>query len=145
MGGGLDISGFDELNAVFAELKDVPESVMQESLEAMSKTALPLIKAKGEAMGVLDPESNVHILDKLKETKFVKTDTGGHIDLCFVGSRNRNGVKTRNAEIAFINEYGKRSQAARPFMGTAIAENEDKIANAGIKVLGDWMEKNFVK
>lgn len=142
---GLDISGFDELNDAFARLKDVPESVMQESLEAMSKTALPLIKAKGEAMGVRDPESNVHILDKLKETKFVKTDTGGHIDIYFSGTRTRSGEKTRNAEIAFVNEYGKRSQAARPFMGTALAENEDKIANAGIKVLGDWIEKTFEK
>lgn len=145
MGNGLDISGFDELNAVFTRMKDVPDSVMEESLEAMSKTALPLIKAKGEAMGVRDPESNVHILDTLKETKFVKTENGGHIDLQFSGTRTRNGKKTRNAEIAFINEYGKRSQAARPFMGTAIAENEDKIANAGIKVLGDWLEKTFEK
>lgn len=145
MGNGLDISGFEELNDAFARLKDVPEGVMEESLEAMAKTALPLIKAKGESMGVRDPESNVHILDTLKATKFVKTKNGGHIDLNFSGTRTRSGKKTRNAEIAFVNEYGKRSQAARPFIGTALAENEDKIANAGIKVLSDWIEKTFEK
>lgn len=142
---GIDISGFDELNDAFTRLSDVPESVMEKSLDAMSKTALPLIKAKGESMGVRDPESSVHILDKLKETKFIKTEWGGRVDIYFEGSRTRNGIKTRNAEIAFINEYGDRDQSARPFMGNAIAENEDKIVQAGIDILGDWMENEFEK
>ena len=142
MGNGLDISGFDELNAVFAELKDVPESVMQESLEAMSKTALPLIKAKGEAMGVRDPESNAHILDTLKETKFVKTENGGHIDLQFSGTRTRNGKKTRNAEIAFINEFGadKKGIEAKQWISHANESSADAANKAGQAVLDAWVE-----
>lgn len=139
----IDIQGFDELNDAFTRMSDIPDSVMQKSLEAMADTALPLIKAKGEAMGVRDPESNVHVLDKLKRMKFKKTDWGGRIDLNFSGTRTRNGVKTRNAEIAFVNEYGRRDLPARPFVGNALAENEDKIVQAGIDILGDWMENEF--
>lgn len=142
---GIDISGFDELNDAFTRLSDISDSVMQKSLEAMADTALPLIKAKGEAMGVRDPESSVHILDTLKRMKFKKTDWGGRIDLNFSGTRMRNGRRTRNAEIAFENEYGRRDMTARPFIGTALAENEDKIVQAGIDILGDWMENEFEK
>lgn len=76
---------------------------------------------------------------------YLKTEWGGCVDIYFEGSRTRNGIKTRNAEIAFINEYGDRDQSARPFMGNAIAENEDKIVQAGIDILGDWMENEFEK
>lgn len=38
---------------------------------------------------------------------------------------NRRGV--RNAEVAFINEYGKRGQAARPVNRAALDDNEEAI------------------
>ena len=70
---------------------------------------------------------------------------GGYADVTFSGSRTRSGKSTRNAEIAFINEYGKRSQQARPFVGQAMEQNADAIANAGAEVLLEWTEKEFAK
>ena len=94
-------------------------------------------------MGVRDPESDIHILDKIKPAKAKKTETGGEQRITFSGTRSRHKTRTRNAEIAFINEYGKRGQKARPFIGTAMTQNEDKINAPAETVIGDWIESNF--
>ena len=96
-------------------------------------------------MGIKDPDSNVHILDTIKAKKPKKTDAGGYADITFEGSRQRGRTRTRNAEIAFVNEYGKRNQAARPFIGTAMTQNEEAIAAPGAETIGDWIETTFSK
>ena len=141
----LEIEGMDELSAAFGRLADVPDSVKTETLDAMAAVAARAIKRQGEAMGVRDPESEVHILDKISSSKAKLTATGGTKDITFSGTRSRSGKRVRNAEIAFVNEYGKRNQPARPCIGRAMNENDEPIADAGGKVLGDWMEEEYNK
>ena len=110
----LELQGFDSLNNVFDRIKDIPFSVTEEALDGMAEVAMAKIKSTGESMGVRDPEASEHILDKIKRNKAKKTDSGGFETITFAGSRTRgNGTKTRNAEIAFVNEYG-RSSACTP-------------------------------
>lgn len=137
------VSGMDELQAAFGRIKDIPWDVTEKALNSMADIAARKVKAQGESMGVRDPESDVHILDVITPIKAKQDDDGGHQDITFSGSRTRHGKSTRNAEIAFINEYGKRGQRARPFIGTAMTANEDEIADSGADVIGDWIEKKF--
>ena len=139
------VSGIDELNAAFGRIADIPWSVTEEALNGMADVAAAKVREQGVAMGVRDPESDVHILDQITKAKPKQTACGGYADITFRGSRMRNGTRTRNAEIAFINEYGKRSQPARPFIGRAMTQNEDLIQTAGEKVIGDWIEKEFTR
>lgn len=139
----LDLSGFDELTAAFDKISKVPEEVQMKALTAMEEVAASKIKASGEAYGVRDPESPVHVLDSVKVNKPKKTDSGGYADVTFSGTRTRNGKQYRQAEIAFINEYGKTNQQARPFVGEAMNKSADAIAEAGAKVILDWTENNF--
>ena len=141
----LDIEGMDELNAALGRIASVPQSVTGQALGEMAAIAAAATKRSGESMGVRDPESSVHILDKITTAKPKFTAAGGYQDITFSGSRRRGSKSTRNAEIAFINEYGKRGQPARPFMGQAMTQNEAKIADAGGEVLGDWIEKEFTR
>lgn len=143
----LELDGFDDLLDAFARIGDVPGEVLDKTLTAMETVAADKIKASGESMGVRDQDTmdTVHILDKVKMNRPKRTDTGGYADVTFSGSRTRSGISTRNAEIAFVNEYGKRSQQARPFVGQAMEQNADAIANAGAEVLLDWTEKEFAK
>lgn len=137
------VSGMDELQAAFGRIENIPWEVTEEALGKMADTAAQKVKAQGEAMGVRDAESAEHILDRIRPAKAKKDDSGGHQDITFSGSRTRNGIRTRNAEIAFIQEYGKRGQQARPFIGTAMAANDETIADSGAEVIGDWIEKEF--
>lgn len=139
----LQLEGFADLGDAFKRISDIPNSVTEDALKAMASVAAAKIRATGETMGVRDPESGEHILDKIKVSKSKLTPNGGYADVNFPGSRTRNGRKTRNAEIAFVNEYGKRGQPARPFIGTAMARSERQITAAGEEVVADWIEKEW--
>ena len=139
----LELYGFEDLQDALSRLGELPFDVMEDALDGMAEIAASKIRAQGESMGVRDPESDVHILDKIKRGKAKKTDDGGYADITFTGSRTRNGNTTRNAEIAFVNEYGKRGQAARPFIGLAMTQNENSIQDAAEKVIVDCIEKTF--
>ena len=141
----LEALGFDSLEQVFREISEIPWSVTEDALDAMAETAMPKIRGSGESMGVRDPESEVHILDKLKRNKAKQTDSGGYETVTFSGTRTRHGTRTRNAEIAFINEYGKRGQPARPFMARALDANQDAILGAAEQIVGDWIENEWNK
>ena len=138
----LEMSGFDNLNDAFNRIADIPFEVTAEALDAMADVAVSQIKSSGESMGVRDPDSDIHILDKITTKKPVKTEGGGREAITFSGTRTRGGTKTRNAEIAFVNEYGKRGQPARPFIKNAM-EHEEEIAAPGEKIIGDWIENKF--
>lgn len=141
----LELLGFEDLDDAFRRISDIPGDVTADALDAMAQVAAEKIKQSGEAMGVRDPESTVHILDKIKPTKAKISERGGYEDITFSGSRTRGNTRTRNAEIAFINEYGDRKQDARPFIGKAMTQHEEQIAAPGEKIVGDWIEKEFEK
>ena len=137
----LILDGLNAVDEMFAELSEIPWDVTSEALDAMASVAERKVRSSGESMGVRDPESRVHILDKITHTKPKKTDSGGRSDVTFSGTRTRGRTRTRNAEIAFINEYGKRGQQARPFIRQAAEQGGDEITAPGEKIIGDWFEK----
>lgn len=139
----ISLEGFDELDRMFSRLENIPFDVTAEALDAMAEVAEGKVRQAGRAMGVRDPESRVHILDKITHTKPKKTADGGYSDVTFTGRRTRGNTTTRNAEIAFENEYGKQGQEPRPFIRQASEQGADDIAKPGEKIVGDWFENTF--
>ena len=139
----LELTGFDDLEDAFRRISEIPFDVTAEALDAMAAVAADAIRSTGESMGVRDPESDVHILDRIKPRKPKKTTEGGYEMISFTGTRRRGNTTTRNAEIAFVNEYGKKGQPARPFIGTAMNRSADRIQDQAEKVIGDWIENEF--
>ena len=143
--GSLSVSGSDKLSDAFARIQDIPFSVTSEALDAMAEVAVREIRDTGETMGVRDDNSDDHILDHLITKKARKTDDGGRKKISYSGTRRRGNTDTRNAEIAFVNEYGKRGQPARPFMRTALSQHADLISEPAEKIVGDWIENEYKK
>ena len=141
----LELLGFEDLDDAFRRISNIQDDVKADALDAMAKVAAEKIKASGEAMGVRDPESDEHILDKIKMAKAKISKSGGSEDITFSGKRFRGNTRTRNAEIAFINEYGRRKEDARPFILMAMTQNEEQITAPGEKIVGDWIENEFEK
>lgn len=141
----LELSGLDDLCAAYNRIYDIPESVTSEALDEMAQVAEKKIKESGLKMGVRDPESNEHILDKVKRRKPKITKEGGYSMITFSGRRKRGRKGVKNSVIAFMNEYGSRTVRARPFVGTALAENEKAIVEPGLRIVGDWIEQNYQK
>lgn len=139
----VSIDGLSAVDAMFQKLGDVPWAVTRQALDQMAEAGENAVRRTGQSMGVRDPESRVHILDKVTHTKPKQTDGGGYCEVTFSGSRRRGNTTTRNAEIAFINEYGKEGQTARPFIRQAGEQYGDQISDPGEKVIGDWMVETF--
>ncbi len=140
-----ELYGFEDLQDAISRIADIPWEVMEDALDGMAEVAAEKIRSTGESMGVRDPESNTHILDKITRGKPKKNDYGGYELINFSGNRYRykSNTKTANATIAFEQEYGRRGQAARPFVGLALNENEDEIYAPAEKNIGDWIEREF--
>lgn len=141
----LELQGIDSLEDAFKRISEIPFDVTSEALDAMAEVAEGKIKAQGESMHVRDPRSDVHILDKIKRGKAKQTKEGGYEMISFTGTRTRGRIRTRNAEIAFVNEYGKRGQAARPFIGLAMTQHANAIQDPADKIIGNWIETTFSK
>lgn len=141
----IELKGFDDLCEAFNRIADIPPEITSEALEEMAKVGEAKVRETGQVMGVRDPESNVHILDKIKRLKPELTSGGGYSIVTFEGKRKRGKKETRNAEIAFINEYGSRKVKARPFIGTAVHKYEDQIVKPALDIVGDWIENEFEK
>ena len=62
-------TSFDSLDEAFRRISEIPFSVTSEALNGMAEVAAGKIRDQGERMGVRDPESDVHILDKIKTGK----------------------------------------------------------------------------
>ena len=78
----------------------------------------------------------------MKKSKVKKTKNGRAVHIYPQGARKRGKKSVRNAEIAFINEYGapKRGIAPRPAIAAANAKSERPAAEAGERVFNAYLD-----
>lgn len=132
--------GLEELCLAMEEIATIPDEVVEEILNAQADIAVEAQRAEGRAMGVQDTGLT---LSKIRKTK-VKRGKDGRAVIFVVphGTRKRgkDGKATRNAEIAFVNEYGKRGQPARPFIRTANERSAQRCTNAALEIYDRWLK-----
>lgn len=107
--------------ALTADTKDIEAAV-----EAGAKLLKTYTYNKGRSMGVwrTGQTGEGHVLDAIT-VKAPKRGTDGWV--CYVTYTGIKRKNTRNAEVAFINEYGKRKQPARAFNRLALENGEAAI------------------
>lgn len=133
---GISLYGFDSLVLTFDEMSEMPESVLDDMLEAGAAVAEREIRAVGKSYGV---HRTGVMLDSIGHNRPRPSKDGRAVYIYPQGSRP-NGSKTkRNAEVAFINEFGKKNQAPRPFMRDAAEKAADEAAEQEEKVLNDYL------
>ena len=120
----LSTSGLEELLDDLEAIAEIPDETLLEMLTAEAEIIAEAQTAEAKAMGVYDTGKTAQSITYDKKLK--ETSDGKCIYVYPKGSRS-DGNKRRVAEVAFINEFGKEGQAARPFIKTA---NEKKGAEA---------------
>ena len=129
----LRLEGLDEL---LHDLVSAAELPAEDMLNAGADIAVAAQKSTGEKMGV---HRTGTMLGSLKKFKVVHASSGAYIKIGFTGT-NPGGA--RNVEVAFINEYGKTNQPARPFIAVANEESAGDIAVAEYKVFDNHLSKH---
>lgn len=135
------VHGLDELALDVRAAGNIPDEVKIDMARSGATVIAEATSKEAKAMGIYDEESNVHIADKIKVSKpNVKKTIKAFVT--FSGSRKRGNNRTRNAEIAFINEFGANNKgiAPRPFIKNAIKKSEDEAVEAAAEVFHKWLD-----
>lgn len=127
-------NGLDNLMLSMQEIAEISEEVHDEMLRAGADVVAQAQREKVKAYGIYDGSSPKHVADVIKPGK-VKLKKGQRvIYVTPAGSRRRGKSVTRNAEILFVNEYGKRGQKARPAIRDANEACAEQMVNAQMAV-----------
>lgn len=133
----ISTSGLEELFEDMAAIAELPDEVILEMLTAEAEVIAEAQAAEARAMGVVDKgitAGSITFDKKLKVTK-----DGKAISVHPKGTRS-DGNRRRVEEVAFINEYGKEGQPARPFIGTANARKGDEAVQAAERVYDEFLK-----
>lgn len=124
------VSGLNEQMEELLRLGQVPDEVKTEILTA-GGTVLKDEQAKvAREMGIYDKDNDSrHAVESIGLSKVKLTEDGGKVSVTFKGKRTDKNHKkpVRNAEIMFVNHYGKRGQDPRPFATVANARAEERL------------------
>ena len=127
-------NGLDDLMLSLQEIAAIPEEVQDEMLRAGADVVAQAQREKVKAYGIYDGSSPRNVADTIKPGR-VKLKKGQRvIYVTPAGSRRRGKTMTRNAEILFVNEYGKRGQKARPAIRDANEACAEQMVNAQMAV-----------
>lgn len=129
-------SGLDSFMLSLQQIAEIPEEVQDEMLNAGADVLVLAQREKVKAYGIYDLNNleTRHVADSISKGK-PKTHKGMRvIYVSPKGNRKRGKTVTRNAEILFVNEFGKRAQKARPAIHDATEESADRVAQAEFRV-----------
>lgn len=133
--------GIDDLMLSMKEIADIPDDVKDEMLRAKAAVVVPAMKARAEAMGIRQniPDGG-RMIDSIKAGKPKSTKTGRAVFVYPQGTRTRGNTKTRNAEVAFVAEYGKKKVKPRPFMKEAVEASAEQAEKASLEVYDAFLK-----
>ena len=132
-------NGLDDLMLSLQEIAAIPEEVQDEMLRAGADVVAQAQREKVKAYGIYDGSSPKHVADSIKPGK-VKLKKGQRIIYVSpTGSRRRGKTVTRNSEILFVNEYGRRGQKARPAVRDANEASAEATTAAQAEVYDKYL------
>ena len=130
-----NVSGIDGLQNLFKNMERMPYSVIEEMLDKQADVVVNAQRQSAESM--LDgPHNKGEVKKAIKKGKTKRKKDGLVKYVTFNGKQHG----SRLAEIAFINEYGKNGQKARPFIKVANEKCEKEAQDVAGKVFDDWIE-----
>jgi hypothetical protein len=134
-----EVTGAKELAKVLNDTANIPFDVQGEIVDAMADV---VVEAQVYTAGTMlqGPYYQGDVASSIKKNKLRRTKSGPYVDVVFKGMAHG----TRVAEIAFVNEYGKKSQPARPFIKTANTISDEPSKKAGFAVYDDWLKSKGV-
>ena len=140
---GFVVHGMDELQRELRGL-ELSDEEKTEILTAGGTVLLEEQVKTAREMGIYDRDNDSrHAVDAMGLTKVKLTDDGGKITVTAKGTRKdkKHKKKARHAEVLFVNNYGRKGQAARPFVSKANARAEERLQQVTQATFDKWHRK----
>lgn len=143
----MTVEGLGPLIDDFESLASLPDDVIDGMLNAGADVIVEAQRAEIQQQwhGPYSMDISAKSITKDRKIRSSRTYYGSlehYINVYPQGERKRGSKSIRNAEIAFINEYGApgRGIAARPAIGTATAKKEQEAVEAGERVYHAYLD-----
>lgn len=133
----LSTSGLEELLDDLGAIAELPDETILEMLAAEAEVIAEAQAAEAKSMGVFDTGKTAQSITYDKKLK--ATSDGKAIYVYPKGTRS-DGNRRSVSEVAFINEFGKDGQAARPFIRTANERKGDAAVDAAAQVYDKYLK-----
>lgn len=133
----LSTSGLEELLDDLEAIAEIPDETLLEMLTAEAEVIAEAQAAEAKTMGVFDTGKTAQSITYDKKLKV--TSDGKAIYVYPKGTRS-DGNRRSVSEVAFINEFGKNGQAARPFIRTANERKGDAAVDAAAQVYDKYLK-----
>lgn len=133
----LTTSGLDELLEDLGSVAEIPDAVVLEMLSAEAEVVAEAQAQEARAMGVLDTGRTA---ESITFDKKLKTTADGKAIYVYQKGTRSDGSKRRVAEVAFINEFGKKGQPGRPFIRTANEKAAEAAEKAALAAYDDFLK-----
>lgn len=130
-----NVQGMDGLETMFENVREIPYWVLEEMLDKQADVVVAAQRRTADSM-LEGPFNKRAVRAAIKKGKTKRRKDGLVKYVTFNGSQHG----SRLAEIAFINEYGKKGQSARPFVKVANEGAAGESQIAAEKVFDDWIE-----
>ena len=129
--------GLEALKQALENIESITDDVQKDMLNAQADV---VVDAQVYTAGTMlqGPYYKGGVARSVFKSKPRKKKSGLYIDIGFRGTQHGN----RLAEIAFVNEYGKKGQPARAFIKHANEISAEASATAGYDVYDRWLNKN---
>mgnify|MGYP006886751211 FL=1 len=138
----VEFSGIDELSLSLKEVAELPDEVIDAMLDARADVIVEAQRESAKRM-LVGPYAKGDTAKSIEKGKPKLRDGHRILYVTPTGSRKHSdGAKpTRNAEIAFVNEYGTRDIPARSFIRTANETCADAAVAAEFEVYSRFLEE----
>lgn len=127
-------TGLDEYALSFEELATLPDTVLKAMLQAEGEV-IKRAQASTAASMLQGPYYAGGVVSGIRLGKYKRNAGNATMYVTFEGSQHGNRI----AEIAFINEFGKHGQPARPFIQTANERYAGEAVDAAAKIYDQYL------
>lgn len=129
------LTGLAEAETAIASVADIKPAVRMSMVDAAGKIYKQAAEYEAAAM-LQGPYNESAVARSVSRSKARSTKDGATQKITFKGEQHGNRI----AEIAFVNNYGKKSQPARPFIDKAQKESESVCVKEAAKVLDEYLK-----
>ena len=134
----VEMKGLSALCVSLDKLAAMPDDVMGQMLTEGAEVLVQAQQESAEAHGLRDTGM---MIESIKAGRPKRSPDGGVIGITPEGVRRRGKTETRNAEIAYVNEYGKGGQPGTEFIREANDKKEADAVEASGKIYNNWLDR----
>lgn len=135
----LSTSGLEDIVGGFDAIAELPDDITLEMLIAEAEVIAPAQETEARAM-LAGSFSTGETAQSITYDKSLKKTSDGRAIYVYPKGTRKHGNKRRAAEVAFVNEFGKQGQAARPFIQTANEKAADAATEAAARVYDSFLK-----